>query len=110
LVFWFKIVYVLEATSFRRFTELSFLSRNTRLRRSYWIRCEDVRFLVKNLQTQYKALFTFVSHTTFLKQNSPQVAKELRLLKIQLKLSCFTNVWTQNETTLEMFLTFLFLS
>ena len=50
------------------------------------------------------------AHTVFLKQNSPQVAKELRLLKIPLQLSCFTKVWTQNETTLEMFLTFSFLS
>jgi sensor c-di-GMP phosphodiesterase-like protein len=110
LVFPFKIVYVLEATSFHHVTELSFLSRNTRLRCSYWVRCEEVRFLMKNLQTQYKALFTYVSHTAFLKQNSPQVAMEFRLLKIPLKLSCFTNVWARNETTLEMFLTFSFLS
>jgi len=103
LVFQFTIFYVFEATSVCHFNELSFLSRNTRLRCSYWVRCEEVGFLMKNLQTEYKALFTFVAHTTFFKQNSLQVAMELRLLKIPLKFSCFTNVWTQNETTLEMF-------
>jgi hypothetical protein len=46
LVFRFKIFYVLEATSLRHFTEVSFLSLNPRLCCSYWVRCEEVAFLM----------------------------------------------------------------
>lgn len=109
--FGLKFFNVLEATFFRHFTQVSFLSRITGLRCNYSVRCEAVRFLTNDFQPQYKAPFTFVSHAAFFfKQNSQQVAMELRLLKTPLKLSRFTKVWTQNETTLKRFLTFSFLS